>query len=546
MPSLLDKELASQALEVEFIECFDNCCDARSRKSKHTELRRSLGARKLTGILVTKLRGIVERLRLLDAVVGTLVQAESSPDNPEPAMSKAAFLRNGFMGTYSEIEGILITLLDYYGINVDHVSDPIGDAFAFSVLEAFDDVENPLNEVLGTKHCEGLTPLTVVMPTVRYYIDVVRRYRTRYRSQCLVDPRYSKAACITRSYEPYYIRVLEGLVTCLGICMVDTSEMECSASCKAKEDSEEQGMTRSKHTFVCEGDPCGRQLDTTDNLEQHVSTQHQADSPTNTTKPGGVEQPFEAGFATEELAHAKLLGITVQASVEAKATASQLRISDRLRALMEEVPTSRTGTGQQPQEPARRASTRPYRVPPPFQAAKTQENSTAKSSAGGTTTSPTRFSKLDEANDTTKKTRVVDTRARSSDSRSKAPLEQLSEATRSDQAHLKPHIAQLKDVGPTSLPSFTENVDVQSEQLTEPATNSTPLQKVLADLSFHQSLLAKARQENAALIQERDDLKSKLLRVYEEQAASFKTKDDLAKELRRGFNAVMDDLLRST
>ncbi|KAL8901088.1 MAG: hypothetical protein Q9207_005375 [Kuettlingeria erythrocarpa] len=515
MPSLLVKELASQAVDDEFIVCCETFCDARSRKT-------------------AKLHSIVKSLRLLDAASEPILRAESSLEHPSLILSLEPGLQINWIGTYKQIEGVLLAFLSYYGIGLARVRHLTGDTSVLNFLEVFDDVKNPLHSMLGTRSVEGPDSPIAAVPALRDVLDLMRRHTTWALSHYSANSKSIELISFDCSYELYYTVLFQKLVECLDICMRDASKTECSASCKTRERSGAQGVAQTKQTFTRETDHCGGGCDKSEKLGQHASDQHQASSPTTTTEPQSVEQALKAGLATKEFAHAKLLGITVQASVEAKAIASQLRISDRLRALMEEVPTARTGTGQQLQGSSSRAVTCPYRAPQSFQGAKPHDTFNAKRSAKPATTSLARFGKVEAANDSTKKTRAV------------APPEYLDEATRSDQTILKPHIAQFEDIGSTSLPLSTETVDVQSGQLTEAATNSTPLQKVLADLFLHKSLLAKARHENAGLIQERDDLKSKLLRVYEEHAASFKKKDDLANGLRRGFNAVMDDLLRST
>ncbi|KAI4186336.1 MAG: hypothetical protein LQ346_005700 [Caloplaca aetnensis] len=362
----------------------------------------------------------------------------------------------------------------------------------------------------------------------------MRLRRTWFLSQCLANSETLEIASFDCYYDLYYTVLFHYLVQCVGICMRDASQTECSATCKTKDGSREQGMARSKQAFTCEADRCARKFDTGDKLKQHASNQHQASSPTTTTEPQSID---EAGFAIEEGAHAKLLGITVQASVEAKATASRLRISDQLRELMDEVPISRTGTWQQLQGPIRRAATRPYRAPPPFQGAKSRDTSNANKSAkpvevlAGTTTSLARFGNVEGAHDTTKKPEAVNAQARPSDSGTSL---------------VKPHIAHFKEIGSTSLVLSAQDVEVKPQYFTKPAENSTALQMVLAELSRGKRLLALARHENAVLIQERNDLRSKLFRVSEEQTALFqKAKADTAEELRREFNTVVDSLIRS-
>ncbi|KAL8756989.1 MAG: hypothetical protein Q9184_004326 [Pyrenodesmia sp. 2 TL-2023] len=471
----------------------------------------------------------------------------------EKIVSKKSLLKRAWMQTYSEIEGVLVALLDYYGVKLERDYDPTGDAFALSVLEAFDNGENPLHGVLGTKRVGGHGSQEATVPIVRKAIDNMRQCRTWFRSQCfaksddleIADPEHNF------TYESYYVTVFQALVECLGTCLRDSLESECLASCKAMEASVEQGIARTNQTFTCEFDHCRRVLKTRRKLNKHLKGEHQSGSQVTICDPRGIKEPLEAGFTTDEFTHAKLLGMSVQESVDAKATASWLPISDQLSTRMREVPRSRTGALQQLQGPAVRASTGQYRIPPSTPGAKSRVASNAQRTTcrndfeGNKAASLGRVSKAEHIN------HVTNQANKQSDSRNIAPPargHETSKTTQLNQAIPKPHSAQLLQLESTKVSLSNEDVGVQSEHLAQPAGNSISMQEVPSDPALvRKSLFEEVRYIVIELARERDALQQKLVLASEEQAATVqKAKADLVDELRRGFNAVLDGIVRST
>lgn len=448
------------------------------------------------------------------------------------------------MQTYSEIEGILLALLEYYKFKFERDCDPTGDAFALSVLEAFDQVENPLHSLLGTKSVEGRGSQEATVPIVRQAIDYMRQCRTWFRSQCLAKSSALKIVSLPITYKTYYSIVFGVLVECLGICVKDASKTGPLAFCTAKE-SGEQGIPGAKLAFTWKSHDRRREVDTMNKVTKGATDQQNSSSQATASEPPSIEELFDARIALEEMIHARLLGIPVSESSEAKATASSLPISDRLIARMKEVPNSRTPAWQQLQGPTRRPSTRPYRSSPLSLEAKSRDTCNAKTTANyynlaaNKATSLGGFSEAEYIDGNMKIAKEL------SASSTQAP--DPGQAAQSKEAITKPHSARLKELPSTSLPVLDKDVRVQPEHLAEPAGNNTPLQEIPSDdASLYRALWIYARRENASLIQERDALKIKLDRASEDQAAAVrKAKADLLEDLRRGFNGIMDGVVRS-
>ncbi|KAL8917074.1 MAG: hypothetical protein Q9208_008190 [Pyrenodesmia sp. 3 TL-2023] len=459
-------------------------------------------------------------------------------------MPKDRFLERAWMQSYNETEDVLLALLEYYGYKPDLFSDPTGDASAYSVTRAFDDVENPLHSVLGEQYIKTTGGSEISVRQGREAIDVVRQCRTWYRSHCLAKSGTLQVVNPPFAYKTYYSIVFGALVECLGICVRDASAIESLASCKAKHGSGEQELPGTEQAFACEVGGCQREFNTRKKLNKHVRNQHKSSLQATTAESRSMEEPLDARFAIEEITHAMLLGIPIQASTDAKSTANSLRISDRLRSRMQEVPTSRTGASQQLQGLSFRNQTRSYHTPPATLRSTSRDTSNVEAMPSrnnleaNMVTSFGGFGKAESTDYTIKKEKQQSGSPTSDDT---------AQISQSNQAHPKPDSSLNNGLEPTILSPSGEVVSVQSELLLGAAGNSIPPQEAPSDAaSIYKQLFENCQRIIAGLIQERDELKAKLVHASEEQAAAVqKAKADSVEKLRKSFNAVADDFKHS-